>query len=139
MATKKTFEEKIVKEKLAVFTFNDAMQEPSFRRYFIKNWNNLTVGLKKSTILFIGGVHGQKTGKFGGHVSIKTLTNQVRFFVINFCISQLIFNNYSSHQKFWMLIGYLKTRRKGKLSLNSSMLWTSSTIKKPTPLMKLVS
>ena len=79
MATKKTFEDKIVKEKLAVFTFNDAMQEPSFRRYFIKNWNNLTVGLKKSTILFIGGVHGQKTGEFGGHVSIKTLTNQVRF------------------------------------------------------------
>ena len=79
MATKKTFEQKIVKEKLAVFTFNDAMQEPSFRRYFIKNWNNLTVGLKKSTILFIGGVHGQKTGEFGGHVSIKTLTNQVRF------------------------------------------------------------
>ena len=80
MATKKTFEQKIVKEKLAVFTFNDAMQEPSFRRYFIKNWYNLTVGMKKSTILFLGGVHGKKTGQFGGYVSFKTLTNQVRIF-----------------------------------------------------------
>ena len=80
MATKKTFADKIVKEKLAVFTFNDAMQEPSFRRYFIKNWNNLTVGLKKSTILFIGGIHGQETGDVGGYVSFKTLTNQVRIF-----------------------------------------------------------
>ena len=92
MSSRKTFAEKIVKEKLAVFTFNDAMQEPSFRRYFIKNWNNLTVGLKKSTILFIGGVHGQKTGEFGGYVSIKTLTNQVRFFCDYFLwiYSQLI-------------------------------------------------
>ena len=73
-------EEKIVKEKLAVFTFNDAMQEPSFRRYFIKNWYDLTVGMKNSTILFLGGVHGKKTGQFGGYVSFKTLTNQVRIF-----------------------------------------------------------
>ena len=33
MATKKTFEEKIVKEKLAVFTFNLAMQEPEMMLY----------------------------------------------------------------------------------------------------------
>ena len=72
-------EEKIVKEKLAVFTFNDVVNERSLREYLKRNWNKLTVGMKKSTILFIGGVHGQKTGKFGGHVSIKTLTNQVRF------------------------------------------------------------
>ena len=81
---RKKFEEKIVKEKLAVFTFNDAMQEPSFRRYFIKNWYNLTVGMKKSTILFLGGVHGKKTGQFGGYVSFKTLTNQVSIFSDNF-------------------------------------------------------
>ena len=73
-------EKKIVKEKLAVFTFNDAMQETSFRRYFIKNWYDLTVGMKKSTILFLGGVHGKKTGQFGGFVNFKTLTNQVRVF-----------------------------------------------------------
>ena len=80
MSSRKTFAEKIVKEKLAVFTFNDAMQEPSFRRYFIKHWNDLTVGMKKSTILFLGGVHGKKTGQFGGYVNFKTLTNQVRIF-----------------------------------------------------------
>ena len=80
MSSRKTFAEKIVKEKLAVFTFNDAMQEPSFRRYFIKNWYELTVGMEKSTILFLGGVHGKKTGQFGGYVSFKTLTNQVRIF-----------------------------------------------------------
>ena len=103
-------EKKIVKEKLAVFTFNDAMQEPSFRRYFIKNWYDLTVGMKKSTILFLGGVHGKKTGQFGGYVNFKTLTNQVRifcdyfsFYLWRYC--QEYFINSSSRQKFLMLIG----------------------------------
>ena len=59
-------EEKIVKEKLAVFTFNDVITERSLREYLKRNWNNLTVGMKKSTILFIGGIHGLDTGEFGG-------------------------------------------------------------------------
>ena len=73
-------EEKIVKEKLAVFTFNDVVNERSLREYLKRNWNNLTVGMKKSTILFIGGIHGLDTGEFGEPVDIETLQNQVRIF-----------------------------------------------------------
>ena len=80
MATKKKFEEKIVKEKLAVFTFNDEITERSLREYLKRNWNNLTVGMKKSTILFIGGIHGLETGEFGKPEDIETLQNQVRIF-----------------------------------------------------------
>ena len=103
---KRKIEEKIVKEKLAVFTFDDEINEPSFRRYLIENWKNLTVGMKKSTILFMGGIHGQDTGKFGAPVGIQTLKNQVRIFFDYFFveISSKYFN-YSSSQAFWRLIG----------------------------------
>ena len=80
MSSRKTFAEKIVKEKLAVFTFNDVVNERSLREYLKRNWNNLTVGMKKSTILFIGGIHGLDTGEFGEPVDIETLQNQVRIF-----------------------------------------------------------
>ena len=80
MDPKRKIEEKIVTEKLAVFTFDDEINEPSFRRYFVKNWNNLTVGMKNSTILFMGGSHGEKTGKLGRPENIQTLKNQVRIF-----------------------------------------------------------
>ena len=80
MDPKRKIEEKIVTEKLAVFTFDDEINEPSFRRYLIENWNNLTVGMKRSTILFMGGIHGKETGKFGAPVGIQTLKNQVRIF-----------------------------------------------------------
>ena len=78
MDPKRKIEEKIVTEKLAVFTFDDEINEPSFRRYFVKNWDNLTVGMKRSTILFMGGIHGEKTGKFGRPENIQTLKNQVK-------------------------------------------------------------
>mgnify|MGYP007086834834 FL=1 len=86
MDPKRKIEEKIVTEKLAVFTFDDEINEPSFRRYLIENWNNLTVGMKKSTILFMGGIHGKETGKFGAPVGIQTLKNQVRIFFILFFV-----------------------------------------------------
>ena len=99
---KRKIEEKIVKEKLAVFTFDDEINEPSFRRYLIENWNNLTVGMKKSTILFMGGIHGKETGKFGAPVGIQTLKNQVRIFLIYFLLRYLQKNNLncSSSQEF---------------------------------------
>ena len=78
------FEEKIVTEKLAVFTFDDEITERSLREYFKRNWNTLTVGMKKSTILFMGGVHGEKTGEFGRSEDIGTLKNQVRIFACPF-------------------------------------------------------
>ena len=70
---------KIVIDKLAVITFDDEVSEPGFRRYLIKNWKTLTVGLKDgSTILFIGGTHGEKSGKLGPAENIQSLKNQVR-------------------------------------------------------------
>ena len=74
----RTIEEKIVIEKLAVITFDDKVNEPGLRRYLIKNWKTLTVGLNDgSTILFIGGTHGEKSGKLGPAESIQTMINQV--------------------------------------------------------------
>ena len=70
---------KIVIDKLAVITFDDEVSEPGFRRYLVKNWENLTFGLNDgSTILFIGGTHGEKSGKLGPVESIQSLKNQVR-------------------------------------------------------------
>ena len=72
-------EERIVIDKLAVITFDEPVNEIEFRKYVIKNWNNLTLGLNDgSTILFIAGVHGEDTGKLGPVTSIDTLKFQVR-------------------------------------------------------------
>ena len=88
------FEDKVVNEKLAVFTFDDKITEPSLRKYFVKNWNDLTVEMNKSTILFMGGIHGKETGEFGAAVDIQTLKNQVRntgyFFVSQIYSIQVI-------------------------------------------------
>ena len=84
MDPQRKVEEKIVTEKLAVFTFDDEIDERALRLYFIKNWDKLTVGMKRSTILFMGGVHGEKTGEFGRSEDIETLKNQVRIFACPF-------------------------------------------------------
>ena len=75
---RRTVEEKIVNEKLAVFTFDDVINEPGFRRYFIKNWKAMTVGMQSSTILFMAGIHGTESGEFGEPENIQSLKNQVR-------------------------------------------------------------
>ena len=78
MASKRTVEERIVIEKLAVITFDDPVNEMEFRRYLKRNWEALTLGLNDgSTILFIGGTHGEKSGKLGPAESIQTMINQV--------------------------------------------------------------
>ena len=57
MAEQRTIEERIVIEKLSVITFDDQVNEIEFRKYLIRNWKTLTLGLNDgSTILFIGGV-----------------------------------------------------------------------------------
>ena len=66
-------------DKLAVFTCNDECNEINIRYYFIKNWETLTLGMDNSTVLFIAGIHGKETGKFGPNENIQTLKNQVRF------------------------------------------------------------
>ena len=79
MATASYIEHKIVHaDKLAVFTCNDEINELQIRYYVIKNWVTLTQGMDNSTILFIAGVHGLKTGKLGPKEYIQTLKNQVR-------------------------------------------------------------
>ena len=67
-------------DKLAVFTCNNEINEINVRWYFIKNWKTLTLGMDNSTILFIAGIHGKKTGKFGPNENIQTLKNQVTSF-----------------------------------------------------------
>ena len=71
-------------DKLAVFTCNDEINEINIRYYFIKNWETLTLGMDNSTILFIAGIHGKETGKFGPNENIQTLKNQVRIFESHF-------------------------------------------------------
>ena len=93
MDSKRPMEDKIVIEKLAVITFDDVVSEPGFRRYLKRRdprprnlgtgrnttWDSLTKGLNDgSTILFIGGVHGNDKGKLGLRENIQTLKNQVR-------------------------------------------------------------
>ena len=96
--------EQIVIEKSAVITFEDVVDEMAFRRYVKNNWENLTLGLKNSTILFLAGVHGDDSGKLGPNEDIQTLKNQVRIipnsYRISISISLNIFLNCSSNQKF---------------------------------------
>mgnify|MGYP001311910111 CR=1 FL=1 len=68
----------IVIEKSAVITFEHVVDEMAFRRYLKNNWENLTLGLNSSTILFLAGVHGDDSGELGPNEDIQTLKNQVR-------------------------------------------------------------
>ena len=69
----------IVVEKSAVITFQNQVDEMSFRRYLKCNWDKLTLGLNDATILFMAGVHGSDSGELGPNENIQTLKNQVRF------------------------------------------------------------
>ena len=110
MDPQRKVEEKIVTEKLAVFTFDDEIDERAMRLYFIKNWDKLTVGMKRSTILFMGGVHGEKTGELGRPEDIETLENQVKIVCVHFfLLSKCNFIFPSSQKESLKLIGYLKT------------------------------
>ena len=73
-----TIAEQIVIEKSAVITFDNEVAEMAFRRYMKNNWENLTLGLNDSTILFLAGVHGKDSGELGPNEDIQTLKNQVR-------------------------------------------------------------
>ena len=75
-------------DKLAVFTCNDEIDERQIRFYFIDNWKSLTLGMDNSTILFIAGVHGYKTGKLGPKEEIQTLKNQFSPRVLKHCDSE---------------------------------------------------
>ena len=68
----------IVIEKSAVITFENEVNEMAFRRYLKGHWEELTLGLNDSTILFLAGVHGSDSGELGPNENIQTLKNQVR-------------------------------------------------------------
>lgn len=78
MATSNIDHPIVLADKLAVFTCNNEINEINVRKYFINNWKKLTLEMDNSTILFIAGIHGKKTGKFGPNENIQTLKNQVR-------------------------------------------------------------
>ena len=80
MATYKIDHPIVHADKLAVFTCNNEINEINIRYYFIKNWETLTLGMDNSTVLFIAGIHGKETGKFGPYENIQTLQNMVRLF-----------------------------------------------------------
>ena len=73
-----SIEKQIVIEKSAVITFDNVVDEMAFQRYLKSHWENLTLGLKNSTILFLAGVHGSNSGELGPAENIQTLKNQVR-------------------------------------------------------------
>ena len=73
-----SIEKQIVIEKSAVITFDNAVDEMAFRRYLKGHWKDLTLGLKRSTILFLAGVHGSDSGELGPPENIQTLKNQVK-------------------------------------------------------------
>ena len=64
-------------EKLAVFTFDDLLDEMSFRRWFKTNWKTLTLGMDNSTILLIAGIHIEHNGRLYHPENIQILKNQV--------------------------------------------------------------
>ena len=69
-------------DKLTVFTCNDEVNEPMVRRYVIKHWKTLTLEMDNSTILFVAGIHGKKTGKLGPNENIQSMKNQVKFYIV---------------------------------------------------------
>ena len=73
-----SIEKQIVIEKGAVITFDNEVDEMAFRRYLKGHWKDLTLGLKRSTILFLAGVHGKDSGELGPPENIQTLKNQVK-------------------------------------------------------------
>ena len=70
--------EQIVIEKSAVITFEHVVDEMAFRRYLKDHWKDLTLGLNRSTILFLAGVHGKDSGQLGPNEDIQALKNQVK-------------------------------------------------------------
>ena len=42
------------------------MDPTEIKDYIIDNWEIISVGLENSTILFIGGMHGDKHGRLDG-------------------------------------------------------------------------
>ena len=56
----------IQNDKLTIFTTRLRVNSPEIKEYIINRWEEISIGLENSTVLFIGGVHGRPTGVLGG-------------------------------------------------------------------------
>lgn len=108
-------------DKLAIFTCNNEINEINIRKYVIKNWHTLTLGMENATILFIAGTHGLASGQLGRSENIQTLKNQVKFQIVLYFWDLLITSNFvfSLYQEFLKQIGFWKTKKKETSSLIS--------------------
>ena len=64
-------------DKLTIISAKNETNELKVQKYVIKNWNALTKGMENSTILFMGGAHGDAEGNLTKNENIQTLKNQV--------------------------------------------------------------
>ena len=72
------FYENIKTDQLTIFTAEMPVEAPEIRKYIIKNWKKISVRLDNSTVLFIGGVHGGKSGNLGENANnMGSIKNQV--------------------------------------------------------------
>ena len=56
----------IQNDKLTIFTTSRKVNSPEIKEYIINRWEEISIGLENSTVLFIGGVHGRPNGVLGG-------------------------------------------------------------------------
>ena len=72
------FYENIKTDQLTIFTAEKPVDAPEIRKYIIKNWKKISVRLDNYTVLFIGGVHGGKSGNLGENANnMGSIKNQV--------------------------------------------------------------
>ena len=71
----------IKSDKLTIFTASKTVEAPEIRKYIIKHWKEISVGLDNSTVLFMGGVHGGASGYIGDDANnMGQIENQVSQF-----------------------------------------------------------
>ena len=56
----------IQNDKLTIFTTSRKVDSPEIKEYIINRWEEISIGLENSTVLFIGGVHGGPNGVLCG-------------------------------------------------------------------------
>ena len=92
MSTKIVKDQTFKCEGLSIFTIRQdkTVGAKDLRLYIKKHWKNIFQGMKNSTILIIGGVHGSITGEVGGRAdNMGSIENQVgrakEFYMLSWC------------------------------------------------------
>ena len=74
-------DENVKNDKLTIFTSENQVDPPEIREYIIEHWDEISVRLENSTVLFIGGVHGGASGYIGDDANnMGQIENQVSEF-----------------------------------------------------------